>query len=439
MTTKLEEARSALAAEWASRNPTTPEEIHAFYVNAHGIRADLEAWHETRPRQLMTLVLATVAQQIKAKSVVDIGAGTGADLQALRKTGLTDLCGVEPNSALRLAIEADGIRCHDAVAAAPIEDADLITCLDVLEHVPDPDTFLAEIARRARSGGAKPGAVLIETTSTYDTGTPLHLRANRAWHPGRVLERHGWQLINSIGSIRVWQRANAARTGAATAIILCAYRTVTIPTFLAIQTLANRPKGWRVITKTGDALVSRARSVAASRWLQETDDDVFLMVDDDITFQPEVAEQVVRLARERDIACAGYPVRSGQHLALRGLEGPNIDIGFGPAEQPLEIQYAATGFLAVHRRVLEQLAKTLTLCHEDQPWAFYPFFLPMLVEIDGVMVYLSEDWAFSERARAAGFKVWLDPAARIGHLATVELNVANMAAVAKAVAEGFDN
>ncbi len=31
-------------------------------------------------------------------------------------------------------------------------------------------------------------------------------------------------------------------------------------------------------------------------------------------------------------------------------------------------------------------------------------------------IYLSEDWAFCQRARDAGFDCWLDPSIRLGHM-----------------------
>lgn len=437
MDPKVKEARSVLAAEWASSSPRTPDEVAAFYRDSRALRLDLEAWHQTQSRKLYTLVISTVAKQIGAKLAVDIGAGIGNDLRALRKVGV-DAVGVEPNTELRAAIERGGIRCHEDVAAAPIEDADLIVCIDVLEHVPAVDDFLSSIARRARANGERPGAVLIETTSTHDNGTPLHLAESRGWHPGHILESYGWSQIDQSGPIRVWQRTRTKRPDKADSLIVCAYRTLTLPTFHSIQRLDQKHKGWRIITKTGDALVSRARSITASRWLMETADDVFLMVDDDITFFPEVAERIVELAKDHDIVCAAYPVRSGEHLALRGFD-PNQPFEFG-ADLPLaEIDWAGTGFVAVHRRVLEEMRKTLTLCHENESWAFWPFFMPMIVEREGVQLYLSEDWAFCERAHALGFKVWLDPSVRIGHLATVEINVGNMQAVHAAVRSGFES
>ena len=78
--------------------------------------------------------------------------------------------------------------------------------------------------------------------------------------------------------------------------------------------------------------------------------------------------------------------------------------------------YPAGGCFAAHRRVFERLAKDLPLCNKDD-LHYYPFFAKMIVEDpDNGTIDLSEDWAFGERARRAGFDIWLDPSVRLGHI-----------------------
>jgi hypothetical protein len=64
--------------------------------------------------------------------------------------------------------------------------------------------------------------------------------------------------------------------------------------------------------------------------------------------------------------------------------------------------------------VFEKLSETLPLLHRTGPIEpFYPFFMPFIE--DGI--YLSEDYACHERARQAGFKIWVQPKCQVGHLA----------------------
>lgn len=419
------DARQDLATEWNAAAPRTPLAVWSFYRNANGLRADLDAWHATDERRSWTKALIYVAKRIDAHRVVDIGCGAGHDLRALRDFGL-EVSGVEPNVALCSDLIRDGISCDAMVVNAPIEDADLLVCIDVLEHVPDPESFLTAIARRA-----KLNAVLVETTATHDLGTPLHLPENRGWHPGRALESCGWTKIDEQGRLRVWQRMALQKREQAS-LILCAYRQLSMPTLTGVLGLVKG--NWRILTEAGDALVSRVRSKAVSRWWRENADDVFLMADDDIVFDPSGADWLVKQCRQgHDIICAAYPVHNGAHFALRAPRG---EIAFRPDAEPVEIEYAATGFLAVHRRVLDAMIPTLTLCHPDQVWSFWPMFQPMVAAPRGLDEYLSEDWAFCQRARDLGFKVWLDPSVRIGHLSQIELNVANMQAIHAALSNG---
>lgn len=418
------DARAALAAEWAQANPKTPAEIEEFYRTSRALSDDLEIWHASAARQEMTDMVVYVAGKIEAKSAVDIGCGRGDDIQALLDVGVSAY-GVEPNQHLReagLYLLYGTKYISPTVDSAPIETTDLLVCIDVLEHIPDPETWLGKIARRAHIG-----AVLVETCATSDIATPLHLEANRGWHPGHCLELAGWTRIDQRGRVRVWQRVQEEMPEH-TSLLLCAYRACSIPTMTSILQLAA--SGWRFMPKWGDALISRSRSQIVSVWHAETADDVWLMVDDDVTFDPIAAERVVALAREkRSIACAAYPVGDGSYTAVRSHNRAPLE--FGPDLPPVEVDFAATGFMACHRDVVDALAATLPLCHADEPWAFRYYFQPMvapLISTSGqeVLAALSEDWSLCLRARQLGFTIWMDPTVRLGHLKQIPISVANM-------------
>lgn len=189
----------------------------------------------------------------------------------------------------------------------------------------------------------------------------------------------------------------------------------------------------------GEAGIQRARSFAASAWYRDTDEDVFMMLDDDITFEPEDAVRLVERCRsgDYDIIGAGYPFRDGSHIAVRTFPG-DTRLGFGPDVPPHEVRHVATGFLAVHRRVLAAMVPTLPLCNSLTPGAFWPFFDFSIIEDPeaGGYSYLSEDYTFGERARALGFKVWLDRSIFLGHMGEVQLTVHNMAAIKAALTSG---
>lgn len=425
----LADAREALADEWRAASPQTAEQISAFYQHAQGQTADLNAWHEHTERKIWMNMLVHVARESKARVVVDIGCGAGHDLRALRTAGVPELYGIEPNVRQRRDLLADGFDCGPSLDQAPIEQADLLNCIDVLEHIPDPEAFLAQVASRARLG-----ALLFEATATHDHGTPLHLQANWGWHPGRCLEQLGWRLIDENGRVHVWRRET--QVGAQTAsLLLCAYRGVAPDTMQAIITLmAGDQRIWRFKAKTGDSLIARSRSIIVTNWWNSCGDDVFLMVDDDVVWAQADADRAVELCRNGyDIVCGAYPTHNGESVACRFMAGTE-DMQFGPGLMPVEIEYAATGFMAVHRQVIDAMVKTLPLCHAQEEWGFYPLFQSMPVEDPRIgWMFLSEDWGFSRMARELGFKVWLDRQARLLHTGTIPVSLMNREAVHDAI------
>lgn len=162
-----------------------------------------------------------------------------------------------------------------------------------------------------------------------------------------------------------------------------------------------------------DALISRSRCNQGTKFLETKQwGEVFLSVDSDIEFKPEDAALIVKDVADGLDICGGFYVTRSQdapaHPAVRLAPNQHLIIGRG---EPAEIVYASTGFMAVHRKVFERLAETMELCRSG-PRYFYPFYSPFVYKGE----YLSEDWAFCQRARDIGFKIWLDPRIRLGHL-----------------------
>ncbi len=187
----------------------------------------------------------------------------------------------------------------------------------------------------------------------------------------------------------------------------------------------------------GEAGIDRARSIQASKWFRETDDDVFLMVDDDIVFTPDDANSIVDKCRDGyDVIAAAYPTGDASHLAIRTL-GESM-LRFGPDVEPMEMRHVSTGFFAVHRRVIAAMVDVLPECNTTAYWRYWPLFR-YSVEDDpqaGGVNNLSEDYYFCNRARALGFKVYLDMSIAVGHDVLARFNVVNMEQVYHALRYG---
>lgn len=220
------------------------------------------------------------------------------------------------------------------------------------------------------------------------------------------------------------ETAGEALTEHAT-VVLCAWRSLTVET--AECMLSMRDMGWGYMIGRGDALIQRVRSRVVTDWYRNTNDDVFLMVDDDVVWEASSAEKVVALAREkRCIVVGAYPVKDGGHLACRGF--PGQELVFGEDRPPVQILWPATGFMAVHRDVITAMIGDVPLCGSRKDGGFWPIFDTFWIqdEASGDAEYLSEDYSFGERARRLGFDTWVDQSVILVHLGQYPYHVHNM-------------
>lgn len=200
--------------------------------------------------------------------------------------------------------------------------------------------------------------------------------------------------------------------------VTLAWRSVEVGHFQSVLRMLRTP-GLRYGVHAGDALVSRARARVASDFLRERGSpDVLLMLDSDIQFEPDqVLAMCARAETERGIVGAQYPCRSLGSMKPASVPAPGSHVRYGGSFSGLvPSEFVATGCMAVHRDVLEVLKRELLLCHPST-MAFWPFFDPFVVDgREGEPIYLSEDYALCERARRAGFGVYLDPSVRLKHI-----------------------
>lgn len=212
----------------------------------------------------------------------------------------------------------------------------------------------------------------------------------------------------------------------------------------AITAVMSEPRE-RIYWETfdGDALISRTRSQLATKFMtlpQLADCDVMVIIDDDVQFQPEDFWKIVDGARREQALYGGiYVTRSREpHTASLGFPGQELTFG-REVGGPAAIRYLATGFMAIPRAALAAMMahpgfesvhgkEPLVYCEQgvgDNP--MYDFFRCFEIrEEDGRVHYLSEDWAFCERARQCGFEVYADTSIILSHRAVVSITVADL-------------
>jgi len=182
-------------------------------------------WYRGR-RRVIRAELDRLALPADAR-ILDAGCGSGRTLVELADYG-GQLSGVELDAGAAELARGRGLGEVQVgrLEELPWEDGafDLITCLDVIEHVPDDTAALAELRRVAR-----PGGWLLVTVPAYQALWSRHDEANHHFRRySRSMLRGaaraaGWQIervssFNSLllapaAAVRLAQRRTGARNG----------------------------------------------------------------------------------------------------------------------------------------------------------------------------------------------------------------------------------
>ena len=179
-----------------------------------------------------------------------------------------------------------------------------------------------------------------------------------------------------------------------------------------LQELESR--GYAVRRLKGIPAIDLARSQLATDALAEGFDEL-MWIDADVAFE---ADSVARLqAHHLPLACGLYPKKGQRALACHVLPGTK-EISFGHGGGVVELLYGCAGFLLTQRDVYRAIQQTerLPVCHAWSQKPLVPYFLPMIVPKNGGHWYLSEDFAFFERARRCGYPVYADTTIRLWHI-----------------------
>jgi hypothetical protein len=205
------------------------------------------------------------------------------------------------------------------------------------------------------------------------------------------------------------------------------WREVTWPHHGSMLRLVQARPDINVLMLSGDALVSRARAIVATRFLRRESEDALLFIDSDIHFDPSDAIRVCEQAHELGGVVGGmYTVRradgafpacllpDGQATTFYDANGPDL----------VDVEYLSGGFMAISRAALERVvqANDVALLHPGSKLEHHPIFRPF-AKGD---IELSEDWAFIDLARQAGVSIKLNPQVRLRHIGQIGFHTEDM-------------
>jgi 2-polyprenyl-3-methyl-5-hydroxy-6-metoxy-1,4-benzoquinol methylase len=111
--------------------------------------------------------------------LLDVGAGSGKLVRHLRRVRPCVVSGIEPSAAIFQAYRLDTLKILPIglpeLAASSPGSYDVVTALDVIEHVPDAVEFIQALAQVTKPGG-------FVFLSTPDASGPLAVLLGRHWH-----------------------------------------------------------------------------------------------------------------------------------------------------------------------------------------------------------------------------------------------------------------
>ncbi len=154
-----------------------PEEIAKFEKIASqwwDLHGDFKPLHQINP--LRRNFINSHVGDIFGLNVIDVGCGGGILTESLAQLGATvtgiDM-GEEPLNVARLHALETGIKVHyeKITAEAKAQDSaaqfDVVTCMEMLEHVPDPESIIKACAAMVKPGGYVFFSTLNKTHKSY--------------------------------------------------------------------------------------------------------------------------------------------------------------------------------------------------------------------------------------------------------------------------------
>ena len=175
------------------------EEYRQLYQGSEGPTPKDLAVQAARAEALLAFIMPKVQ---KISRHLDIGCSAGLFLKRLQDTYTCHSAGVEPSIAYRQYTQANGLKvfasieeCRYALRQAGEAPFDLVSLVHVLEHLPDPVSYLSDISHHFL---AERGWLLVEVPNLYghDCFEIAHLISYSPHTLAQTLQQAGYEIQN---------------------------------------------------------------------------------------------------------------------------------------------------------------------------------------------------------------------------------------------------
>lgn len=154
-------------------DPTEVAKFNAIARNYWDPEGPMRALHQINP---LRIDFAEAQCPLEGAHVLDVGTGGGLAADALARRGATVTAIDAAPDMLKTAslhAKAEGLEINFELASAEewvethAETYDLVTCFEMIEHVPDPDRTLKALGRLVRPGGSLVISTINRTPKAY--------------------------------------------------------------------------------------------------------------------------------------------------------------------------------------------------------------------------------------------------------------------------------
>ncbi len=178
-----------------------------------------------------------------------------------------------------------------------------------------------------------------------------------------------------------------------------------------------------------DSLISRVRNVHLSKFLNETDCDYFMSLDSDIEIINRFRNNNIfnkMIDSNMDFVGGLYALKTDHKIASSSIS-INSSSDFGFDSGLVEMKWLSSGCWCIKREKLLEFVDLYPELHYNgddnaSNKKIYGMYIPYIKVLyqNGTKYkkYLSEDWAFCQRWRDSGFKIYADTSIVLNHIGT---------------------